>query len=356
MTAEDARLLREARRADDAFRRADFWRAAPGSAGIASDYKEWNHFCVLGRDIDLLINFSFFAEGTVSIQATPRLTVLAHGLEGAWDGDVETFDQENVTITEGSTDVTFGDNRAWFAKGHYYVEVQLARREVTVSLALRPLAALLVPRSIELPNKQILRWILAPRLVAEGWARIGAHRYDIRGAPAYHDRNWGRFRWGEGYAWEWATILPDDARDPWCFVYSRIADRNQGVTLSQSLVVCRRDVPARRFYGRDLSIAHYGLLRRQRPLQIPRGAALAVQGGVVDIPRRMSVVAHGYGDQLEIELDLEDFAQIIAPNDGRLGLTALSESTGRAKISGRIGDEVLRCEARAQIEFNHACA
>ena len=198
--------------------------------------------------------------------------------------------------------------------------------------------------------------ILAPRLTAEGEARIGARRYAIRQAPAYHDRNWGHFVWGGGFAREWATILPADTRNPWCLIYSRIASRDQGVTLSQSLVVCRRDVPARRFYGRDLSIAHYGLLRRRRPLQIPRGAALAVQGGIVDVPERMSVEAKGYGDELRIELDLDDFAQIIAPNDDWPGLTALSEATGRATISGRLGSEVLRFDARAQIEFNHACA
>ena len=36
-------------------------------------------------------------------------------------------------------------------------------------------------------------------------------------------------------------------------------------------------------------------------------------------------------------LALEDYAQVGVPNDGPQGLTLLSEATGGAEVSGRIG-------------------
>jgi hypothetical protein len=343
-------------RRDAMFARADFWRTAPRSPRMTSDYKEWSHFSVLGGDFDLLINFSLVGGRSAPHEATARLTLLFRGKDGVWEGDVETYSSEEAKIAEGSPDAAFGQNGSWFARGRYHVEVQLAERDVTVIADLRPLVGPILPRSIALADAQTLRWVVAPRLAAEGEAIVRGRRYSFRGAPSYHDRNWGRFPWGGGYAWEWATIIPAEEREPWCLVYSRIADRNRGATASQSLILWRRNVLARKFYGRDLSIAHHGLLRRDRPLQIPRAVALAAQGAAVDVPRRMSIAARGYGDELRVDLELEDFAQIIAPNDGRPGFTALSEMTGRARVAGRVGGERLSFDALTQVEFNHAPA
>ena len=107
---------------------------------------------------------------------------------------------------------------------------------------------------------------------------IAGRQYRVVDAPAYHDRNWDSSLRGGGYAREWATILPEDATQPWCLVYSRIANRNRGVTLSQSLIVWRRAFPLRKFYGRDLAVVHEGLLRRDRVLRLPRAAALLLHG------------------------------------------------------------------------------
>jgi hypothetical protein len=133
-----------------------------------------------------------------------------------------------------------------------------------------------------------------------------------------------------------------------------MADRREGRTLSQSLLVWRGAKLVRKYYGIDLTIERRGALSFARPFRIPRVAALALPGSAADAPRHLVIAAAAYGDTLSLRLSFDDFAQVVFPNDRFPGMTALSESPGRARISGRIGDTAIDFEARAQAEFNHA--
>ena len=166
-----------------------------------------------------------------------------------------------------------------------------------------------------------------PRLLASGTVTARGRRYEVRDAPAYHDRNWGRFAWGGGCAWEWATIIPADPQEPWSLV-PRIIDRRQAKVLSQSLMVWRSDRLVRKFYGPDLKVERRSALQLARPLRIPTVAALALPGSAADVPRYLDVVAAAYADELHLQLTFDGFAQVVFTGRRRPGLTALSECPG----------------------------
>jgi hypothetical protein len=350
-------MLSVPKRSNDAmlFPAADFWHLAPPSKQIPARFKEWTHFSVLGDDFDLLINFSLIASGQTRPRTILRMILLFRDADGTWDGDVEAFAPNETEIFEGSPNAVLGNNRVQFADGRYHVDAALSNRDVCVGLDLFPAAHPLVADNVRLSNADSYRWMVVPRLCAEGEVAVSGRLYRVVDAPAYHDRNSGCFEWGGAFAWEWATILPSEASQPWCLVYSRILNR-QGVTLSQSLLLWRRESLARKFFGRDLSISHNGVLRRERLFRLPRVASLVMQGTAADVPRQMLVSAHGYGDELTVRLSFDDFAQVVVPNDRWPGFTALCEIKGRAEVTGRIGTERLAFEGRIQAEFNHAAA
>ena len=334
----------------------DYWHATPAGARVPPGFKEWSHFSVLADDFDLLANFSLTEALSPSPKAplVPRLTLLFRDQYGHWDGDVENFKLDQTRMAEGDPDVAFGCNSARFIDGSYRIELTLPARGIEASLRLQPLAHPTVANNIRLSESESFRWVVVPNLGASGEVSAPGRRYTVADAPAYHDRNTGCFAWGGGFTWEWATILPVDPAEPWSLSYSRIANRERGVTLSQSLMLWRQTALFRKFYGRDLAIACPSRLSQSPALRLPRVAALLVPGTAADVPRHLQVDASAYGDAVSLHMRFDDFAQIIIPNDAWPGVTTLSEIRGSAMVTGRIGDEAVAFDARVQAELNHA--
>jgi hypothetical protein len=336
-----------------AIARADCWRSSPAS--LVGSSKEWTHFSVMAPQFDLIANFNLTARTGErgETTASPRLALLFRDAAD-WDGDAPGFSLEDTSIEEGSPDVVMGANSVRFVAGRYRLNIDLPARMISADLELRPTAFPVVANNIPLSASDTFSWAVVPRLLASGTVTARGRHYGVRDAPAYHDRNWGRFAWGGGCAWEWATIIPADPQQPWSLVFSRITDRRQAKVLSQSLMAWRGDRLMRKFYGPDLKVERRSALRLVRPLRIPHVAALALPGSAADVPRHLDVTAAAYTDELHLQLTFDGFAQVVFPNDRFPGLTALSECPGHARVSGRIGDAAVDFEARAHAEFNHA--
>jgi hypothetical protein len=199
-----------------------------------------------------------------------------------------------------------------------------------------------------------MRWLVVPRLVAEGEIVAGGRTFMLKDAPAYHDRNWGHFHWGESYSWEWATILPDSQSVPWSLVYMRISDGTRNQTYSQGLMVWRGANSRRVFHGEDMRLRQAGWLQQGGVLRLPRIVNLMIGGQASPVPRGLNIEARAWTDFIDATLAFEDMAQVGVPNDGPDGLTLLSEVTGAAEVTGRVGGEEMQFHGRVLMEFNHA--
>jgi len=105
-------------------------------------------------------------------------------------------------------------------------------------------------------------WLFVPRLRADGWLRIGGQEIRFEGNVAYHDHNWGRFRWGGDFGWTWGAILPSGPDDPWSLVFQQMTDRRRLRCLYQALWVWRHDEPAAIFPPAAVQTRSHGLLGR----------------------------------------------------------------------------------------------
>lgn len=337
----------------NAIRRADYTRRSPFSIGGRGGHKEWHHFCILGPEVELLVNFSMTDD--VRPQARPgtehaRITVLARVSE--WDGDVEMFAPQDVQIRGGRVDLTFGPNRLFFDGEVYRIVVSLTERPITIDIELRPLTMPGHAPNIPLPDGPPLHWVIVPRLLANGRVTVGGRAYRFENVAAYHDHNWGHFLWGHAFSWIWGFSHPIGHDVPWSMAFVRLANRTRNHTLAQGLFLWKRAFNHRVFLDDDLELRmDVGFLSPKRVLKIPRVMTLLSPGSATDVPRWVEMRAQGDGDWLCYRFEAQDLAQVVIPSDTGLDVTIINEVTGRSSMEGEIRGEKISVEGRAICEF-----
>jgi hypothetical protein len=337
----------------------DHWRRTPSARRGGVGNKEWHHFCVLGKGVDLVLNWSLMEgiqTGEGRLDECGRLTILARGRNG-WRGGIERFGAEDVAVKAGSIEAAFGPNRMRFDGRVYRLDVKFEQPEIEARLALEPLVTPALTDPLRLGRGGTMRWLVVPRLRVSGWVIIEGRRYAIEDAPGYHDHDWGQFQWGGGFAWSWAAALPRDLSNPWTITATQVTDEHRLQLFTNSVVVWRGADLARGFRREGITTSNRGCvsaLAGARPLRVPAAMWLAAPGEAFDIPKWHEVRAEGQGDVIELELEVLDYSQIAIPSDANDDATAiLSEIRTEARAHGRIRGERVSLRGPALLELLH---
>jgi hypothetical protein len=227
----------------------------------------------------------------------------------------------------------------------------MRRQPIALDLTLEPLTLPTQANNLQVDNCPPIQWLVVPRLRANGWVSVAGRKYRLRDATAYHDHNWGSFRWGKNFAWEWGYAAPDTAHNPWTLVFVRLLDRAHLTDLMQAFFLWKGAQQIRVFRGRELTVWHEGLLRPSRVFKLPRVMALACPANVTDVPRRLEARARRGRDGLDVSFETRDVAQVIIPNDEDTGVTIIHEVAGDVTVSGRVDGETLSISGPSIFEF-----
>lgn len=338
---------------DRAVRRLDAWRRAPLAPPTdAGSYKEWMHFCIRlpGEPPGhLVVNMSVTEHSLPSgARRSPRLLALA--FTDAWIGHVETFEDSAVRGAAGEIDLELGENSLRWSEGAFYLLLRAGslRAELRLTPWMLPTAA----GSVSLSRMHTLHWIAVPRLSAEGNLTLGGRSLRLSDAAAYHDHNWGHFRWGADLSWEWGFVHPLDSDCPWSLVFLRISDGLRHRTLSQGILVWNGARHVRAFENNDIHIELEGSHAGPRPLTLPGAMSLLVPGAASGVPARVHIRARSRSDTVEVTFCTHSKARIAVPSDlDSHRSVLLNETTGLAQVRGRIGQDDFQFEGSAVVEF-----
>ena len=330
-TESESELAARRLRSADAFRCLQDARAAS---------KEWSHFIVFagldaGERVDLLINFSVTDGVQTALnrgRAIPRVTLLARSGRH-WSGSVQRYASDEVDLRAGRIDARFGTQVLAFRDGAYWIEVADDACGIRARLRLLPSASPLVTPSAPMDGGQV-RWLIAPRLIADGTVTVGGRTHELRAAPAYHDHNWGSFHWGGDFSWQWGVVL--SARTSAFAIVSRVLDAAGHRVLSDS-VVLGGPGHTREFRADEIAVQMEGRCRGPVAFRIPAIMNLAVPDRLVDVPQTTRISAHAGGDELVLEFVARDCAQIGMPNDhSRGGVSLITEVCCDGHVRGVI--------------------
>jgi hypothetical protein len=319
----------------------------PPSRGLP--FREWVHFCVVGPTLTLVVNLSLDEQGE---GFSGRLVVLAleRGSPG-FHGKVESIPPGSVEAHPGFIDLKLGPSSLESRGGALHLQARTEDPAIAVDLTLRPRTMPLQSAPVAL-GSGALHWVVTPSMAVSGAARIGARAHQLDGASCYHDHNWGRFAWGDDFAWEWGYALPIDGATS-SFVYSRVLDRRHHREHDRKLCVWSGAHLQRIFAGKQLQVEWHGLLRPAAIPRFPPLMALLAPGLAVDVPESISLAGAYGSDWIEAQVDFEEMAQLLVPDELGTGVSALSEVSARVSYRGLVCGESLGGEARGIFEFLH---
>lgn len=311
-------------------------------------FKEWMHFCIYADGAQALVNFSQLYP-TPAGPPRSRLTVIAR--DDAWQGDVVSIEPEAVTVTPGAVDLAFGPHGLRYHDGVYRVWASLPHLGFRIDARLEPVTHPSLIQNVDVRDGPPINWLVVPRLRAAGTLWVRDRPYPLEGQLAYHDHNWGRFRWGRNFAWEWGYLLPSDPGCPWTAVFVRLSDRALTRVMMQGLFLWRDRNEVRMFRGRELAVTHRGLLRPSKVHKVPAVMAFIDPSGAPGIPRELDVRAQSRGDHVQLRFRGDDVSQVLVPNDDDLGTTVINEVAGELELEGTIRGEAVGFRARSIFEF-----
>lgn len=324
---------------------SDFLRAPLLAGGNADDFKEWHHFVIHAPDTHVLINFSLTGPQSA------RVIVIVH--DTRWTGVVERFDPRLVEVSVDLGELSIGANTMRVTPDGYRVQIDLPAHDICGVLDFTP-----VSRPFVVNNQPVgegrMSWLFVPRLRAAGWLRIYGRDMAFDDDLAYHDHNWGRFRWGGDFGWTWGTIVPKERSNPWSMVFLQMTDRRRLRFTSQAVYVWHRDEPAAMLLRSAVDTHVHGRLSRAADCTLPAPMGLIVDGTVPGVPERLEICAHRLGDAVHAEFRPTSYARLAHPSEIHLDrCTVLCEAGGSAHVTGTVRGERMDFDGAAVFEFLH---
>jgi hypothetical protein len=331
---------------------AGYFRRSKARYQNTAGHKEWLHFAFHGEGVDALVNFSVVDDvrsGARRGAEHARIVCLVR--ERGWRGDIDHFESAAVDVRGGALSARFGKNHAIFRDGRLHVKVRMRREPLAFDLELEPVTYPTLANNISIDDCPPIHWIVVPRLLATGTIRVEDREYRLDRAVAYHDHNWGSFRWGKNFAWEWGYAAEKTNQAPWSFVFVRLTDRGHLTDLMRVITVWRGERQVRLFRAGEIEVFHEGLLRGRRVFKVPSVMALVAPGDVTDVPKRWIARVRRGDDRLDVVFEARDPAQVIIPNDDDLGVTIIHEVSGDVSVEGRIDGERVAFSETSIFEF-----
>ena len=325
----------------------DFNRQRPVSSQPAAPFKQWIHTTMCHPEIALVLNLSSIHGGAA---AQHRMTAIVYTDRGV-TGNVRLFAPRECRVPVGRATVVFGPNRMRRLGADYEVDIYEPALDLRATLTLRAATQASTIQGLRVASEGRLAWTVVPRLVASGTIQYAGRVHAIDRAPAYRDRNWGSFAFGE-LSWDWGYVTEaGDGRRT--VVFARFLDRARDRILGQNVLVWTGRQLAAAYRDREVAFTGRGTLTGHAET-IPPALALCAPGEASDAPHDLRVDARSSRGQLRIDFERRATARILVPNDARAGVSAIYEGLGSCTVAGEVEGDRIDFTGHGFLESLHA--
>lgn len=325
----------------------------PTRPAAAGRFKQWVHVAVIDPAIRLVANFSAMAAAGGTEH---RLLVL---VEDEDDGDgvrghARRFAPARCAMPAGRTTLRFDRNELTAAGDGHALSLDEPELALRARLTLYARAAPAVLHHLPLGAQRALHWSVVPRLSATGAIEHAGRVHAVVDAPAYRDRNWGSFCFGD-VAWDWGYAAAPAGGPPGAIAFARLLDAARSRVIEQHVLVWWGDRLLASFRDREVALAGDGAVTGALPT-VPPALALCRPGRATGLPEVVTVTGASSRGRIALRFTRRATARVLVPNDARPGTTVLYESFGEVAATGRVDGEDIALAGTGLFECVHAGA
>ena len=323
----------------------DHFHMPPAELALGRSWGEWHYFNVLSDDGRRWAFLSFIIGGDVRGDAWGgQVLITTHEQGGRVRRFAATFPRESVRFSTTSADLRIGTSSVTVLPDGRYAVHAVAREEgggtLTADLTVSPAPGAYFP-GVSLGSDDFVSGYAVAAMRADATGSIcldgRCERYDA--AQSYHDHNWGVW---SGVTWEWGAARAAD----FTILYGRVNPPDR-IDAASSLFLFLVDSLGFRSVFRPATVTYTD------------GRTTVVDGKTVRVPARAVLADARGGDTLRVELAIEDATATDMrrsavergePGAGSMQKPYFVQMKGRARISGRVGGQVVRGEGRGFFE------
>jgi hypothetical protein len=324
----------------------------PGAPGRSS-FKEWFHFTLtdVQHHADIVANVSLSGDVTQAGMATADVIALCHRPSHGWSGSIDSYEAAAASLNAERLSLKLSGNRVEYVDGAYQLAIHLRDEEFSLTARLVPRASPMLIWNDTPIGSGHLNWLIVPALSASGRIALSDTAISFTDALAYHDHNWGQWKWGDDFGWEWGTLIaPAEDAGQTALVFDRTTDRDGGQVLEQTLGVWHNGTLAKLFTRQMIRARRFGRFEGQIP-RLPGPARLIEWGQVLEIPREYRISARDDDDWIDIEYRIDGALQVSVPTDFGFGVVGLNETVGNCTVRGEFGRTAVEFVTRGCFEF-----
>jgi hypothetical protein len=309
------------------------------------DWKDWYHYVFFSpdHDIRLFINISLSGKkgnglisGTCAFtrgsKNSPSAKTYAFMKSVAWEKQVIeripvqiiSSDFINLNITETETKICLTHNN----------------RSFLMDVAIQPVATPVIVNELFPYGEGFIGWAFLPGMHATGTLLVNEIAQIIdQDWFCYHDRNYGRFRWGDGsvgWIW-WVARLKTEAGSGFAFVFHLGSNKDHSTTGSAYLFVYHDDVLVKTFMSAMVTMELEWTAKPVKHPVLPGSMSTLFSSRKTKIPSKIKIKAQDDIDHVEMVLISESETEIIIPDYQYKQYSFLKEMNGVAEAVINVG-------------------
>ncbi|HBK23227.1 MAG TPA: hypothetical protein DDZ60_12170 [Planktothrix sp. UBA10369] len=198
-------------------------------------------------------------------------------------------------------------------------------------------------------------WGLIPGLEVLGEFSIGKTQFNLNSDWfCYHDRNFGRFRWGEDIGWEWFVIF---AQTETKIPLTLILDWRTNKTHSQGglpyIFIYQNHQLRKIFLGESLRLNWHWSKVSYQPLRLPGIMASLFSDRSLKMPQSLQIQAQDEQDHLLLNLNFDTTLELIVPDNQSRQYTFIEELSGTVEMHLNLNQTQLTAQGFVYAEYVH---
>ena len=202
---------------------------------------------------------------------------------------------------------------------------------------------------------QHLRWQSETGVIARGDWGFEDQVYSDVAAVGYHERVRGYWGWPELGGWVFGFVNDPrgngDAPPTTAIAFTLIQPLAPADAASGSVMLWRQGRLRRHFPRRDIDVATFGQLDRNKVSQVPDLANLFSVPPMAPIPRRLMITAQMGPDWVILDFGCEDAARVVIPSETGIDPFSVHEVIGPCEVEGQLNGEHFAFQTNGIVEF-----